>query len=135
MKQDNYFIENFLSFGHQQINSIRNSQNRLLDLIFTNDYSNITIDESKPLSCVDNYHPPILSNCEWHYSQVNSKKKIHSLKFEKTDFIGFSNFLANCKILQQLHGLSLSEKVEKLHEILQLAISNFVPLRKSNMST
>ena len=55
------FITGLLGIGVHQVNSILNSNDRLLDLFFTNDFTNVSIDNAKPLMRVNEYHPPILA--------------------------------------------------------------------------
>lgn len=58
------FINQILGCGFIQVNSIGNQDGKLFDLIFTNDYSNYDIVSPKPLSKIDNYHPPLMLNME-----------------------------------------------------------------------
>lgn len=61
------FIESVLTNGLHQINSIRNEDQRLLHLVFTNDYTNVELSSPPPLSKVDKqYHPPLLLSFELH---------------------------------------------------------------------
>lgn len=65
------FIGNIVERGFMQVNSIVNHQNKLLDLIFTNDHLNCELVNPKPLSKVDVYHPPLMLIIEWHFTQSN----------------------------------------------------------------
>lgn len=60
------FINGLISRGLYQVNGIRNVKNRLLDLFFTNDFLNVTVNQANPLVKIDEYHPPLLIEYEWH---------------------------------------------------------------------
>lgn len=70
MQQD--FINAITELGLCQINNIWNTNNRLLDLVFTNDPRNAEISKPSPLVAVEGYHPPVLVTFEWHFNDTTS---------------------------------------------------------------
>lgn len=119
----NYFINGLLSMSVYQVNSIRNSNDRLLDLYFTNDFTNI----SKPLMKVDDYHPPILATFEW-YEPNNDTTSQPSKKFNfnLANYVGMNEHLTNVNFTEQFQGKTRTEKFQVLHNILDGAIKKYV---------
>ena len=124
----NQFITGLLGMGVHQVNSIRNSNDRLLDLFFTNDFLNVSIDHAKPLSRVDQHHPPILVTYEWHEANnVSTTQPTKALNFKRADYAGMNQHLANVNFAELFRGKALNEMVQILHSILDGAIEKFVP--------
>lgn len=129
------FIESINSNGVYQINSIHNASNRLLDLIFTNDFTNVEISCPPPLSIVDEqYHPPILLTYEWHTNGID-EEPISTPNFFKADYIAMNRYFAEIDFTQRFSNKSLDEKVNILHMILSDAIEKYAPMQiKKNQS-
>ena len=93
------FILGLIGIGVYQVNHIRNTKsNRLLDLFFTNDFTNVSIDHAKPLTRVDEYHPPILATFEWHMNTNNNNNNIkptRAFSFKKGNYAGMNEHLAS----------------------------------------
>lgn len=123
----NEFITGLLSMGVHQVSSIRNKNDRLLDLFFTNDFLNVSIDHAKPLSRVDEHHPPILATFEWHGASNDSSHPKKSFNFKRANYVGLKQYLANINFAELFQGKALSEKVQILHSVLDSAIKKFVP--------
>lgn len=129
------FIQNIIENGLYQINSIKNPNGKLLDLIFSNDHLNFEIDSPPPLSTVDTqYHPPILLTYEW--IKQNKNEHQNSVRdFSKADFIGMNNYFSHIHFLNKFNDKSLDEKVTIFHEIISDAVDKFVPLKRIKSKT
>jgi len=122
------YINGLMSIGVHQINNIRNKNDKLLDLIFTNDITNISIDHAKPLTKVDAYHPPILATFEWHGKSNDPKNNTtRAFNFKRGNYLDMNTYLSNIDFVELFRGKSLDEKVDVLHSILNEAIKLFVP--------
>lgn len=123
------FIDSVLQLGLHQINSIRNPNGKLLDLIFTNDFENAEISCPPPLSKIDEeYHPPILLSYEWHFKSCDDSP-VKKRNFNRANYIGMNNFFAEIDFTEKYNGKSLDQKVEIFHEIIAEAIDKFVPFQ------
>lgn len=122
------FITGLLDLGVYQVNSIRNSKDRLLDLFFTNDFTNISIDHAKPLSRVDEYHPPILATFEWHTAMSDTTSQpTKTFNWKRANFTAMNEHLANVDFAALFDGKSLTEKVSSLHSVLNDAVKKYIP--------
>lgn len=125
------FLHEIFALGCIQINSIFNDRGRLLDLVFTNDFSNIEVSTApSPLSNIDESHPPLLLTCENQLESKTNAATIQRRNFHRADFVGLCNFLNDSHIIENIMFLSLEQKVAYLHEVLDQGISLFVPLSK-----
>lgn len=87
------FINGQISRGLYQVNGIKNVKNRLLDLFFTNDYLNVTVNKANPLVNVDPYHPPIVFEYEWHSNWTSEKTNVRQIfNFKRADFVGLTDY-------------------------------------------
>lgn len=122
------FINGLLGMGVHQVNSIRNANNRLLDLLFTNDFTNVSIDHAKPLTRVDEHHPPILATFEWHEATNDSMTQPKIIyNFKRANFKELNSHLASINFTNLFKEKVLCEKVHIFHEVLNSAIKRFVP--------
>ncbi|XP_031627431.1 uncharacterized protein LOC116343496 [Contarinia nasturtii] len=129
------FIEDISTNGLYQINSIRNASSKLLDLIFTNDFINVEISCPPPLSAIDEqYHPPIMLTYEWHINN-SSVEQIQTRNFFKADYIAMNRYFAEIDFSQRFSNKSLDEKVDILHQILNEAISKYVPTQTKKIQS
>lgn len=62
------FISILNDIGLHQVDYDRNTINRLLDLVFTNDSANLEISQPAALIKIEDYHQPILITLKWHFS-------------------------------------------------------------------
>lgn len=121
------FLNEMMNMGLQQFNSVLNCMGRLLDLIFVSDSLNFDLTEPRPLSKIDLYHPPLLLTLDCCLSNAESALPSSRLNFVSGDYIGLANFLNDMNLADSLLG-SLEEKVDSLHQILNLGISQFIPI-------
>jgi len=123
------FISGILHLGLNQVNYIRNTKNRLLDLVFTNDHINLQISTPTPLVPVEGHHPPILLSFEWHFKSINLDSKDSCRNFKKGNYIELNRFLSSSNLEHHLknHFVSLEDKVSILVNVLNEAIDRFIP--------
>lgn len=122
------FIKGLMGMGVHQVNHLRNKDDRLLDLLFTNDLTNASIHHAKPLTKVDAYHPPILVTFEWHEpNRNNTANQTLSFNFKRANNDDMNLFLKRINFTELFRGRSLEEKVEQFDCILNDAIQKLVP--------
>lgn len=117
------FILDILAIGLHQINTILNCMDRLLDLIFFNVDLISEISNPRPLSRVDNYHPPALLVFEYKPIKTQNLEPTRCLNFTRGDYIGLSNFLNDANIVDNIISKTLDEKVDFLQKLLRQGIS------------
>lgn len=90
-----FFIYEILSLGVHQVNGILNSNNRLLDLVFTNDSTDIEVYKPPPLLNEDEHHPPIQISFEWHLASRAMHEDSFSFNFKKGNYVEMNRFIDN----------------------------------------
>ena len=123
------FIGEILHLGLYQVNCIRNTYNRQLDLVFTNDPENLQVSVPPPLVKIETHHPPILLSFEWHFNSQSSDTQISTRNFKKGNYCELNKFLSSSRLEYQLnnHLVTLEDKVSILFNILNEAIDRFIP--------
>ena len=127
------FIQGLMGMGVHQVNHVRNdTKQRLLDLFFTNDFTNISVERADTANIltttVDNHHPPIVATFEWHEpNTTEASKTVKAFNFNRANYIDMNAHLANINFTELFHGKLLTEKVDLLHKTLDDAITKFVP--------
>lgn len=124
------FLHGVLSQGYNQVNTITNNMNRLLDLAFTNDSMNVEVTNTRPLTKIDPYHPPLLFIYESHFNSKIDTGMIPRHNFARADYMGMCNFLNDSNITENIENKSLNDKITYLYDVLNEGISQFVPLIK-----
>lgn len=124
-------MSNFLNLN--QLNVTKNSNDRILDLVFSNVKSVTVTKSSEILLPLDNYHPSLdiaINNtiCE------NPKIKLMSHNFHKANYIEICNFLLKVD-WSFLNDGELNENIEHFYCILKQAIKSHVPVTSRNTST
>lgn len=128
------FIADIMEHGLCQINSIRNDDNNLLDLVFTNDFSTAEIESAPALIKIDGYHPPLLLSIEWQL-KANMTDTITIRNFKYADYIGMNRYLDQIKFDTLFQSKSLHDKAAILQETLNDAISKFVPITEKRINS
>lgn len=130
------FVGDIMLLGLHQVNNIQNSNDRLLDLVFTNDPDNLQITKPPPLVNSECHHPPILLTFEWHFNVISSELATPAFNFSRGDYIGLNQFLDTFGLVSQLknHHLSLEDKVTLLMDTLNVAVNRFIPRHTKNYS-
>ena len=127
------FIQGLMSLGVHQVNHVRNdTKHRLLDLFFTNDFTNVSVERVDTANIltttVDNHHPPIVATFEWHeLNTTEANKTVTALNFNRANYVDMNAHLSSINFNAVLHGKTLDEKVDLLHKTLDDAINKFVP--------
>ena len=89
-------LSSFSNYALYQVSNVPNSQGKFLDLIFSNNYSDIFISRClSPLSNVDTlYNEPIDIHLNFGYKMSNIYNEIKTVfNFKQTDFNGLNNYL------------------------------------------
>ena len=121
------FIGSINELGLCQVNNIFNSMDRLLDLVFTNDYDNFSIAKAPPLFNFEVIHPPILLTFEWHFDINNNQPEVETFNFKRGDYNGLNQYLSSLNLEQRMNQLSLDDKVALLVNSLNEAMERFIP--------
>lgn len=117
-------LVNFLNFT--QINFIKNSNGRLLDLCFTNIHNAVII-PSEPILPIDKHHPPL--ECIFELApQTLSEAFVHITDFKSADYASINAHLSSLN-WEFLEKLSIDEAVESFYKVLIELISQYVPHR------
>ena len=125
------FVKGLLDMGVNQVNHVRNENAKFLDLFFTNDYTNVTIervDQSNALKKkIEGHHPPILATFEWHGVDSTEPVTTEAFNFKRANFSEMNAYLATIDFAALFDGKTIAEKVNILHDILDKVIEKFVP--------
>lgn len=121
------FLQNLSMVGLHQVNSIRNYQGNLLDLVFTNDTFTLDVTRPMPLSRIDEYHPPLLLSTEWHRTNGDKKQLYRQFCFKRTDFVGLNNYFDQIQFEELFANKTLDESIDAFYNVLQSGIDLFVP--------
>lgn len=122
-------IQNFCFFNLYQFNSIRNHQNKLLDLILSNSKENsISVSRDiNPISLpVDDYHPPINITITVEQLTFVREIPIEKLNFFKANYDEVNVRLHNCDWDLLLTG-GINEITNKFYNVIQAIISELIP--------
>lgn len=123
--------------GLEQVNSVRNSRLRLLDLIFTN-IEDITIsrDES-PLVSEDNDHPSIQLVLPYSAERINNLNANGDLKFNfrRADFVGLYNAFTNVDWSFMYHFTDVAMACTAFYNKVYCLFNQFIPKTAAVTST
>lgn len=84
------FVGDIMLLGLYQVENIQNPNDRLLDLVFT---ENLQITKPPPLVNLECHHPPILLTFEWYFNVISSELATPAFNFSRGDYIGLNQFL------------------------------------------
>ena len=122
------FIHDLLGLGCQQINFTRNFMGRTLDLVFSNKFLDFEIDIPRPLTKIDQYHPPVLLSFETQTQICLVDTIERSYNFKYADFVGLANYLVEANLDFLFINKTLQEKINIFYDVLHSGIKRFVPL-------
>ena len=113
------------------LNSVSNFQNKLLDLVFTDDIENTSEVNycNQPLSKIDLFHMriDIILSTGFSYSVIrNSINK--DLNFNRRNFSSLNSFWFKVDWTSQFSGFSnLDDIIDKFYDILKVGVALHVP--------
>lgn len=122
-----------LSNSLHQVNNIRNYQNKLLDLVFYTDPSNITVSKSdEPMSRVDLYHYPIEIVIKTDVTEnIEYNGSSNEFNFKKGDYVGLNNYFNSVDWTHTMSQCSdVDTSVDEFYTVLLHACQKFIPLKK-----
>lgn len=125
------FVDSMLCSGLFQINYIKNSLDRSLDLIFTNFTDSFRIYESDiPFVINDIHHKPIEIVCDIRFKKNNfMAEEITSYDFKNANISGLSDYLDGIDWYLVFTDNDININVEKFYEIVYIGFDIFVPKR------
>jgi len=125
------FLNGLIGNGLYQINSFRNDKGNLLDLFFTNDHLNSSIEvASEALVKIDVYHPPLLVTFEWHSPHKAPATETHTvLNFKRADFNGMNEYFESVNFDELFADKQLEEKVDACMKCFKGAFNNLFPFK------
>lgn len=112
-----------------QINFVRNINDRLLDLIFVNDFNSCSVGTViDPLVKIDNHHIPVVVSIKYNgFKEVIKHNSLLEYNFKKANFHGLSAELSNVdwSIIEDIQDLDCA--VNKFYQLLFSAFDHHVP--------
>jgi hypothetical protein len=118
--------ETFASNGFFQNNSIFNSHDSILDLVFCN--TSFLVEKSlEPLVPIDSYHPPLNIVLPYSDSKPLFENRHTFYNFRKTNYSNISSFIKGFDWNSTLASLDLETAYNTLFDALHLSILKFVP--------
>lgn len=123
-----YFMTNIMSFLNlKQCNSIKNVNDRLLDLVFTDSNCDVALCTSSLIN-IDPQHPPLV--CEFHIPRNRStigSDKVIKYNFRKADYSQINAELSSIDWCQSLDSLGAQQAVDFLYTNLYRILDTYVP--------
>lgn len=112
-----------------QINNIKNSYNRILDLVLTN-ISGLNTRKVLGIVNEDQYHPPLLIHL--NPNNVKFMKSIRSIKsnFYKADYGAINNEIKLINWQNEFEGLNTNDVAAKFYFIIRKLIVKYTPIIK-----
>lgn len=110
-----------------QINSIKISYNRILDLVLTNING---LDPKKVLGLVieDHYHPAFLIKLNPKDIKFMKSNRSNKPNFFKADYVAINNEFSSINWPNELHGLSTNDSTAKFYSIVRTIINKYTPI-------
>ncbi|XP_055614870.1 uncharacterized protein LOC129761181 [Toxorhynchites rutilus septentrionalis] len=133
-EQELALTEPMLSLGLTQVNSLPNSNGRLLDLAFISepDIANL-LEPAVPLLAADEHHKPFVLNMDALYSPANFSDYASlppELNFRLCNFDSLNNILSSIDWLQLLEGGSVEVIADRFYDKLYEVLYAQVPLKR-----
>lgn len=127
-------LNNFCQFFNlEQFNFIRNTNNRLLDLVLAN-FNCTVIEAPENIVTIDNHHPPlhIIFNAALKplKNKVKSNKTFYN--FKKADLVSLYQTIAAYDWTFLHHCDNASSAFQVFYEILYVFLDRYVPLMKAS---
>ena len=127
--QECTIIDNLNAGSLQQVNGIKNSIGRILDLVFSSDSASTTVASCNiNLVPIDPYHPPLSIHFFGHLdhdSWVNEDN--FCFKFKDTDFSMLNCLLSSADFSEIMHSSSIDTAVSSFYSILFNCFLRCVP--------
>lgn len=115
-----------------QLNSTRNQNNRLLDLIFSNCDLDIKNCDS-PLVKLDNHHPALC--CVFDFQNAASEEKLLVRDFRKADYDSLNQILCNIDWMCLFNNNeTVSGCLETFYRVLRRVVDEMVPFKRRRKS-
>lgn len=127
----------FLNFGLHQLNSHRNFQGRILDLVFSNE-ADINISLADPLSRVDVFHDPIEFMIPIESGEIIDDERpiVTSFNFKKANYTELNSYLDSIDWNDKLSSNAgdVDDVIERFYEVLLHGFNLHIPLKRSKMN-
>ncbi|KAF9799265.1 hypothetical protein SFRURICE_013561 [Spodoptera frugiperda] len=125
------FFDAVYTYSLAQYNSVRNINNRLLDLIFCND--NVVVNECvNPLALpIDLHHNPLIIQADFAEHDKLTDNVTNKFIFSKGDYTSIINELEKTNWTEFLHTGSLEDAVAFFYKKLYELRDKFIPLKLS----
>ncbi|KAG4068495.1 hypothetical protein HA402_004836 [Bradysia odoriphaga] len=116
-----------------EVNGIKNFQGRTLDLVFTSDPNDTSVQLSdSSFVNVDVYHPPLDIEFSVDFDDVAvSESDDRELNFRRADFVGLNACLESISWDAELNASTdVDSMVDRFYELLSVGFERYVPIRK-----
>lgn len=123
-------LSTLLAYDLSQVNSFRNNQGKLLDLVFSNCTNDVILmDCNQPLSKIDVLHVPIEIMLDVCIQEMNATRTLCPMfRMGKADYISLNRFYSTIDWETILNvGSSCDEAVDSFYGILHDGFERFVP--------
>lgn len=129
-------VDGLLGLDLLQINGTQNSNGRILDLIFTNNYDNSSVDiASDRLLPDETHHKALELNIHIYAEIAEAVPSGPSFDFKKAVYRDLNVYFSEINWEMFLGGVNLEENASFLHNTISNAMDRFVPLRRINRGT
>lgn len=138
---ETYVVDNLFSVDMRQINNVFNTNNRILDLVFTNVYDCVAITKSTVPLLPNEIHHFAIELCVSNVSGLNVKNQdTHSnnyaFDFRRSNFEGLALFFTQIDWANLLSNLSADQMVTVFYNQVGIGLKRFTPVvRKRVMSS
>jgi hypothetical protein len=127
-------LHTFINYGLYQLSGIKNFQNRILDLVFSNKIEETDISKANTISRMDMYHDPlnIIIPITSEIPPTNTPAQSSGeFNFRKADFPSLSSYIQSIGWSDILESYDdVNDAVDKFYEILIEGFTAFVPMKR-----
>lgn len=109
-----------------QMNGIKNSYSRTLDLVLSN-ISHISVNKVNGIVSEDAYHPALLVELTLNNVKFMKSKKTAKFNFFKGNYVALNNELSNFDWHNQLINMNINDTLDKFYEVIGGLIVKYVP--------
>lgn len=128
------FIDTIMAFDMQQINYVKNSNGKLLDLIFCNELDLFNVSESQTPFVINDVHHKAIEFSISYKNTINNNSRTTNLvhNYNKINRSGFIDYLDNINWLDLLDSDNINDCVASFYDTLFIGIERNVPITKSS---
>lgn len=127
----NELIDTLIATSLTQVNFVKNTYNRILDLVLTN-MNNISTKVNNGIVDADKYHPPLIFYIDPKEICLMRSSKTPKFNFFRANYNSINLELEKSNWGELLGGCCVDEAVHRFYNIIQAIVNKFVPKPKPN---